>query len=106
MDKHRPKRPTSLDLFPRRQAQTGSQVGDWEGPAGSSITPWVGPLGIRSQEQQASLALAAGCYGWLLFGDAEGCRCGLVPCSEAEAGAWMWLSAGAMALKDLHPVYV
>ncbi|XP_056908666.1 LOW QUALITY PROTEIN: C-Jun-amino-terminal kinase-interacting protein 1-like [Takifugu flavidus] len=25
MDKHRPKRPTSLDLFPRRQTQTGSQ---------------------------------------------------------------------------------
>ena len=33
MDKQRPKRPTTLDLFPRRQAQTGSQVGDWEGPA-------------------------------------------------------------------------
>lgn len=38
MDKHRPKRPTTLDLFPRRQAQTGSQVGHWEGPAASSIS--------------------------------------------------------------------
>lgn len=38
MDKHRPKRPTTLDLFPRRQAQTGSQVGHWEGPAASSMS--------------------------------------------------------------------
>lgn len=63
MDKHRPKRPTSLDLFPRRQTQTGSQVGGWEGPAESSIISMGGsPVVLGLGSITTWLALATGCY--------------------------------------------